>query len=128
MLDGDFPQKSINMVLIKPCWQEKHFWINRRVDTVIWATRVVKKIYPEVFHEDMFFTESYQNQMLIVKIWHFLKTCLLSILEDMEVSFKHIHPWVKTSLICIVSTDFKLHNLYCPCLSGVDTIYHILIE
>ena len=45
------------------------------------------KIFPEPF-----FTEINQNQMLQVKIWHFLKPCHHFILKNTEVSFDHIHP------------------------------------
>ena len=40
----------------------------------------------------MFFIEIFQNQILKVKICHFLKPCHHSILKDNEFSFKQIHP------------------------------------
>ena len=59
----------------------------------------LKKNLPIVFYQNMFFTEIFQNQMLKVKIWHFLKPCHHSILKDTEVSFEHFPLWAKTLLI-----------------------------
>ena len=50
----------------------------------------------------MFFTEIFQNQMLKVKIWHFLEPCHHFILT--EVYFEHIHHYAKTLVIVYSQT------------------------
>ena len=72
---------------------------------------LLSKKFTKTFLSGHVFTEIFQNHMLKVKIWQFLKPCQHPIIKDTEVSFEDIYISAKTLLILSPQTSNSITGI-----------------